>query len=168
MINACPAFKIFQVFLHINGSSQNADNFTKNSSHLGIIPASLLSIILYQLSRPAWTINSPEPHPGEYGLILHTNGKLVFTTARNWYINISSYFLYYCIFPPWLNYFPKSQVNWTETKTVRWNSRNIFNKHREIAKSCPEKFHRFWRCQVVFTKTYWVCEFCHNLSFWVL
>ena len=27
-------------------------------------------------------------------------------------------------------------------------------KHREIAKSCPEKSHQFWRCKVVFTKTY--------------
>ena len=27
-------------------------------------------------------------------------------------------------------------------------------KHREIAKSCPEKSHRFWRCQVIFTKTF--------------
>ena len=37
------------------------------------------------------------------------------------------------------------------------------NKHREIAKSCPEKSHRFWRCEVFFTKKchYYYCHYCY-------
>ena len=39
----------------------------------------------------------------------------------------------------------------------------LSKKNREIAKSCPEKSHRFWRCQVVFTKKchYYYCHYCY-------